>query len=224
MYNLHAHTFLSDGALLPSEVAVRYLDKGYKVIAITDHADYSNIKQITKAIVEFCKRWPKDSAIKVLPGVELTHLPVEQFKPLAILARKEGIKIIIAHGETPVEPVAKNTNSLALLADIDILAHPGFISDQDTKLAQERGIFLEITSRRGHNQTNAHVIKQARKFGAKLILNNDSHTPEDIISPAELIKAGLDFGLTPSEIDKIYADVKELLTKKACLAAGKEER
>ena len=213
MYNLHAHTFLSDGALLPSEVAVRYLDKGYKVLAITDHADYSNIKQITKSIVEFCKRWPKDSAIKVLPGIELTHLPVEQFKPLATIARKEGIKIIIAHGETSVEPVAKNTNHLALMADIDILAHPGLISDADTKLAKDRGVFLEITSRRGHNQTNSHVVKQAGKFGAKLILNNDSHTPEDIISPVELIKVGLDLGLTTAEIDKIYQDVKEFLIK-----------
>ncbi len=214
MYNLHAHTFLSDGALLPSEVAVRYQDKGYCAIAITDHADYSNIKQITQAIVEFCKRWPKDSAIKVLPGVELTHLPPEQFKPLAALARKEGIKIIIAHGETPVEPVAKNTNHLALMADIDILAHPGLISDSDTELTAQRGIFLEITSRSGHNQANAHVIKQARKFGAKLILNHDSHSPEDIITPEQLIQVGKDCGLTQKEIDKIYQDVKELLIKR----------
>lgn len=214
MYNLHAHTFLSDGELLPSEVAVRYQSKGYSTIAITDHADYSNIKQITKSIVEFCKRWPKDSSIKVLPGVELTHLPPEQFKPLAALARKEGIKIIVAHGETPVEPVAKNTNHLALMADIDILAHPGLISDADTKLAKNRGIFLEITSRHGHCQTNTHVVKQARKFGAKLILNNDSHTPKDIISPEELIKIGIDCGLTNNEINKIYKNIKTFLTKK----------
>ncbi|MBU4252235.1 MAG: histidinol phosphate phosphatase domain-containing protein [Candidatus Omnitrophica bacterium] len=214
MYNLHAHTFLSDGELLPSEVAVRYQDKGYTVIAITDHADYSNIKQIAKSVVEFCRRWPKNSGIKVLPGIELTHLPPEQFKPLASLARKEGIKIIIAHGETPVEPVTKDTNRLSLLADIDILAHPGLISDSDTQLASQRGIFLEITSRRGHNQANAHVIKQARKFGAKLILNNDSHTPEDIITPEQLIQVGLDSGLTPGEIDTIYEDVKKFLNKK----------
>lgn len=214
MYNLHAHTFLSDGDLLPSEVAVRYQFKGYSTIAITDHADYSNIKQITKSIMEFCKRWPKDSSIKVLPGIELTHLPLEQFKPLAALARKEGIKIIVAHGETPVEPVVKNTNHFALMADIDILAHPGLISDEDTQLAKERGIFLEITSRKGHCQANAHVIKQARKFNAKLILNNDSHTPEDIISPAELMQAGLDSGLTQNEINKIYEDIKTFLTKK----------
>ena len=214
MYNLHAHTFLSDGDLLPSEVAMRYLDKGYNILAITDHADYSNIKQAARAIVEFCKRWPKLSGIKVLPGIELTHLPPEQFKPLANLARKEGIKIIIAHGETPVEPVAKDTNRMSLMADIDILAHPGLISDADTKLAQTRGVFLEITSRRGHRETNAHVIRQARKFGAKLILNNDSHTPEDIITPGELLKVGLDSGLTQNEIDKIYKDVEEFLTKK----------
>jgi histidinol phosphatase-like PHP family hydrolase len=214
MYNLHAHTLLSDGQLLPSEVAVRYQNKGYTVIAITDHADYSNIKQLAKSVVEFCRRWPKDSTIKVLPGVELTHLPPQQFKPLAALARKAGIKIIIAHGETPVEPVAKNTNHLALMADIDILAHPGLISDEDVTLAKDRGIFLEITSRRGHNQSNAQIIKQARKIGAKLILNHDSHSPEDIISPADLIKAGLDAGLTQIEIDKIYEEVKTFLIKK----------
>jgi len=214
MYNLHAHTFLSDGELLPSEVAVRYQDKGYKVIAITDHADYSNIKQVAKAIVEFCKRWPKNSTIKVLPGVELTHVPPEQFKPLAALARKEGIKIIIAHGETPVEPVAKNTNHFALLSDIDILAHPGLISDEDTKLAAQRKIFLEVTSRRGHKDTNRHVIDQARKFGARLILNNDSHSPEDILAIDQLIKVGLDYGLTKEELDAIYKDVQTFLTKK----------
>ncbi|MCX5700171.1 MAG: histidinol phosphate phosphatase domain-containing protein [Candidatus Omnitrophica bacterium] len=212
-YNLHAHTFLSDGDLLPSEVAVRYLAKGYKAIAITDHADYSNIKPLTKAIVEFYRKWPKDSLIKVYPGIELTHLPPAQFKPLAKFARKEGIKVIIAHGETTTEPVVKDTNRLALEADIDILAHPGKISDEDTLLAKKRGVFLEVTSRRGHSNTNNHVIKQARKFGAKLILNNDSHSPEDIISPQELAAIGIQAGLTEVELDKIYQDVTDFLKK-----------
>jgi histidinol phosphatase-like PHP family hydrolase len=213
MYNLHSHTFLSDGELLPSEVAIRYEAQGYKTIAITDHADYSNIKTIVRAIVEFCRKWPKDSAIKVLPGVELTHLPPKQFKPLANYARRHGIKVIIAHGETPVEPVAPGTNKSALEADIDILAHPGQITDDDTKLAAQKGIFLEVTSRSGHSETNTHVIKQARKFGAKLILNNDSHKCEDIISPADLNQTGLDCGLTQEEIKKIYKDTEDFLCR-----------
>jgi histidinol phosphatase-like PHP family hydrolase len=214
MYNLHAHTFLSDGELLPSEVAVRYQAAGYKAIAITDHADYSNIKPVSKSIIEFCRRWPKDSSIKVLPGIELTHLPPAQFKPLATYARKMGIKIIIAHGETLVEPVAQNTNKFALLADIDILAHPGLITDEDTKLAAKRGVFLEITSRPGHSQTNQHVVKQAKKFNARLILNNDSHTPEDIISIDKLNQAGLDAGLTQNEINDIYKYTQDLIIKR----------
>ena len=111
--------------MLPSEVAVRYLSLGYQVIAITDHADYSNIDLIIKAILKFTQHWPKDFKIKILPGIELTHLPPEQFKPLAKYARLKGIKIIVGHGETLVEPVIKGTNLAALEADIDILAHPG---------------------------------------------------------------------------------------------------
>lgn len=214
LYNLHSHTFLSDGQLLPSEVAVRYMDAGYKVIAITDHVDYSNIIFITKAVLGFCSRWPKNSQIKVLPGIELTHLPPEQFKPLASYARKQGIKIIIAHGQTPAEPVIENTNRMAILADIDILAHPGLISDADTALAKKRGVFLEVTSRSGHANTNKHVIKQARKFQAKLILNNDSHSPLDIIAPQELTNVGLAAGLSEKEMKGVCRDVQLFLKQK----------
>jgi len=213
-YNLHAHTFISDGELLPSEVAVRYMAAGYKAIAITDHVDYSNIKSAAKAILEFCRKWPKKSLIKILPGVELTHVPPEQFKPLAAYARREGIKIIIAHGETPVEPVVKGTNKLALLADIDILAHPGLITDEDTQLAKKRGIFLEVTSRQGHANTNDHVVKQAKAFSAKLILNNDSHYLQDIITPAALVNVGIKAGLTENEIERIYEEVTAFLKMK----------
>lgn len=212
MYNLHTHTLLSDGALLPSEVAVRYKSLGYKVIAITDHADYCNIKPIVAAILNFTRHWPKSSGIKVLPGIELTHLPLGQFKPLANYARKSGIKIIIAHGETQVEPVIKGTNRAALEADIDILAHPGLISDADVKLAKKKNIFLELTSRRGHRGANEYVGERAIKFGAKLVLNNDSHGPEDIISPQSLTEVGIKSGLSRVQVNKIYSDTEKFLT------------
>jgi histidinol phosphatase-like PHP family hydrolase len=207
MYNLHCHSLLSDGVLLPSEIAIRYLDKSYKTIAITDHVDYSNIEVTVKAILEFTKHWPKNSPLKVLPGVELTHLPLEQFKPLAKYARSRGIKIIVAHGETLVEPVIKGTNRAALEADIDILAHPGLITDAEVKLAKRKGIFLEVTSRKGHDTANAHVVGKALKLGARLILNNDSHAPEDIITPEQLLGFGRRAGLSQKELEKIYQDV-----------------
>ncbi|MDD4979995.1 MAG: histidinol phosphate phosphatase domain-containing protein [Candidatus Omnitrophica bacterium] len=214
MYNLHCHSLLSDGALLPSEVAVRYLSAGYKVIAITDHADYSNIDFVIDSILRFIQRWPRDSQLKILPGVELTHIPPIQFKPLAKYARSKGVKVIVGHGETLVEPVIKGTNRAALEADIDILAHPGLIADAEVKLAKKKGIFLEITSRKGHRDTNPHVVEQALKAGARLILDTDSHLPEDIISAEQLIKVGRYAGLSRKEIEHIYQDVKGFLKGK----------
>lgn len=213
MYNLHCHTFLSDGALLPSEVAVRYAALGYKAIAITDHADYSNIGIITDAILEFTGHWPKSSRIRVLPGVELTHLPLEQFKPLVRYARKKGIRIIVGHGETPVEPVIRGTNRAAIESGIDILAHPGLISDADVKLAKAKGVFLEVTSRMGHADTNAHVVERALSLGARLILNTDSHQPQDIIPAQDLKDIGLENGLSPKQIDNIYREIEKLINK-----------
>ena len=213
MFDLHTHSLLSDGCLLPSEIARRYEEKGYQIIAITDHGDYSNIKTNTQAIIEFCRNWPKDSKIKVLPGIELTHIPLEQFLPLTKFARKAGIKIIIGHGESPVEPVTIGTNQAALLSDINILAHPGNISAADALLAKEKGIFLEITTRRGHSQGNPHVVEIARKTEANLVINNDSHQPEDILSINDLKNAALSAGLKEDEIERIYAVQKIFLEK-----------
>jgi putative hydrolase len=214
MYNLHCHSILSDGSLLPSEVAMRYMAAGYKIIAITDHADYSNIDLVIKSILKFSRNWPKNFPIRVLPGIELTHLPPKQFKPLAKYARLKGMKIIVAHGETVVEPVVKGTNRAALESDIDILAHPGLISEQDARIAKKRGIFLEITSRCGHRDTNRHVAQIALKIGAKLILNTDSHEPEDIIKPIHLNGFAYKAGLDINQLKKIYQQVAEFLGKK----------
>ncbi len=214
MYNLHCHTILSDGDLIASEVAVRYAVAGYKAIAITDHADYSNIKTVVSSVLAFTSHWPKHAAIRVFPGVELTHLPLDQFKPLVKYARSKGIKIVIGHGESPVEPVLKGTNRAALEAGIDILAHPGMISDEDTALAARNKVFLEITSRRGHGNTNDHVVSRCRALGASFMLNTDGHSPEDIITPAQLRQIGITAGLTEKDLERMYAQTTVFLNKK----------
>ena len=211
MYDLHTHSLLSDGALLPSEVAVRYAALGYKVIAITDHADYSNIEQVLTSILRFTKYWPKSSNIKILPGVELTHLPLEQFKPLVKFARSKGAKVIVGHGETLAEPVINGTNRAAISAGVDILAHPGLITDEDVRLAKKKGAFLEITARKGHCVSNNHVAEKALKLGAKLILETDSHSPDDIISRDALAAVGISAGLQQSDIETIYKNINKFI-------------
>jgi len=211
MYDLHTHSLLSDGVLLPSEIAARYAASGYRAIAICDHADYSNIEYVVDAILNFSAHWPRDAKIKVFPGIELTHLPLKQFRPLAQYARKKGIKVIIGHGETLIEPVIKGTNIAALEADIDILAHPGLITDEEVRLAKKKGIFLELTARLGHRDTNAYVVERTLTQGANLILNNDSHRPEDIISPEVLKNFALKAGLSENDIVAMYNKVEKFL-------------
>ena len=185
MIDLHTHTILSDGDLIPSELVRRAYVAGCKAIAITDHVDHSNIGDVLAGVVRvsrvLCRYWD----ILVIPGVEITHVPLEVFPELVRFARRKGAKIVVGHGESPVEPVITGTNAAAINAGVDILAHPGFIRKEDARLAAEKGVCLEITTRRGHSDTNKHVFQVARDSGAKLVLDTDTHAPEDILTPGK---------------------------------------
>lgn len=198
MYDLHTHSLLSDGQLLPSELVRRYKVLGYKAIAITDHVDESNIEMVVPKIVEVCKKLSVSDGIIVIPGAELTHTPTKDINGMVKHARSLGARLVLVHGETLMEPVAAGTNKKALQCGIDILAHPGLITEEDARLAERNEVFLEITTRRGHAFTNGHVAKMAKSTGAKLILNSDAHAPEDLMPPAAAEKiaqgAGLDKG------------------------------
>lgn len=181
MIDLHTHSLLSDGVLLPSELVRRAEVKGYEAIAITDHADFSNMDFVIPRIAKACKALNKHWKIKAIPGVEITHVPPESIKGLVKLARKLGAKIVVGHGETISEPVAPGTNRAFIEARVDILAHPGMITEKDVKLAGSKGIFLEITTRKSHSKPNRRLVKLALKHKAPLILNTDTHTPGDLL-------------------------------------------
>jgi putative hydrolase len=151
MIDLHTHTILSDGDLIPSELARRADEKGYKVIAFTDHVDFSNIDFVIPAIIRVCEKINLNFRIKTIPGVEITHVNPIDIPNIAKIARNLGAKIIVVHGETIVEPVAKGTNKKALESDIDILAHPGILSEDEAKIALEKNIYIEISARKGHS-------------------------------------------------------------------------
>jgi histidinol phosphatase-like PHP family hydrolase len=198
MIDLHTHTTFSDGELIPSELVRRAEVLGYKAIGITDHADYTNIEHILSCVSK-AKYMEEVLDMKVIVGAELTHVPPPKIAPLASLARRLGAEIVVVHGETPVEPVRPGTNRAALEADVDILAHPGFITPEEAELARENDICLEITSRRGHNITNGHVVRLAKMAGAKMIVNTDSHAPEDLISRDRAVEIAMGAGLTAQE-------------------------
>lgn len=181
MFDLHTHSTFSDGVLIPAELIRRAESNGYKGIAITDHADFSNFEIIIENQMKLKKEY-SSIQFKLLIGIEITHVVPEKIDLLAKLAKNKGADLVVVHGETIVEPVKKGTNNAALESNfVDILAHPGLISEEDVKLAVKKNKFLELTTRKGHSLTNGHVLKLSKKYGAKLLLNNDAHAPNDFV-------------------------------------------
>ncbi|MBW2636578.1 MAG: histidinol phosphate phosphatase domain-containing protein [Deltaproteobacteria bacterium] len=213
MIDLHTHSIFSDGELVPSELARRAVFKGYRAVAITDHADHSNFDFIIPRIIEVCERISAHGSIVALPGIEITHVDPGDIGKLAKDARDLGAKIVVVHGETVVEPVISGTNRAAIEAPIDILAHPGLITEEEVMLAVENSVFLEISTRKGHSLTNGHVAMLARKCGARMVLNTDSHSPDDLTDRdmARIIAAGA--GLSDDEIEAMSKNSEYLVEK-----------
>ena len=203
MYDLHTHTILSDGELLPCELIRRMAVLGYDTVGITDHADASNISTIISSI-EKIRGSAEEYGVRLLTGVEITHVPPSEIHRLAKQAKDEGADLVVVHGETVVEPVAPGTNMQACTCEyVDVLAHPGLITKEDAAEAAERDIFLEITARGGHNRTNGHVAMVAGETGCNLVVDSDAHAPGDLMSERmkELVIRGA--GVPPGRASEI---------------------
>ncbi|HPL65390.1 MAG TPA: histidinol phosphate phosphatase domain-containing protein [Smithellaceae bacterium] len=213
MIDLHTHSIFSDGELVPSELAQRACAAGYSTIAITDHADHSNIDFIIPRIIRVCEIITAKGNIQVLPGLELTHVDPADIATLVSEARKLGAQILIVHGETLTEPVPSGTNLAAIQAGADILAHPGLITEEEVRLAASKGVHLEITTRRGHSLTNGHVASMARKCGALLVLNNDTHAPGDFVGPQMAANIARGAGMSEEEVNAMFNNSKNLIQR-----------
>ena len=199
MIDLHTHTIFSDGVLIPAELARRAKSIGYQALAFTDHADEALMPHVVSNLRRFVDSCGHYFGIELLAGVELTHVPPALIADHVDRARKLGAQIVVMHGETVVEPVAKGTNLAAIEAGVDILAHPGLITVEEVRLAAEKGVALEITTRGGHSLTNGHVAALAREYGALLVVNNDAHQPRDLVDSTLRRAVALGAGLTESE-------------------------
>ncbi len=213
MIDLHTHTFFSDGDLIPSELIRRFESLGYSAVAITDHADASNLDFIIPRMRKLASCLNAVQSVKVIPGIELTHVPPASIAILVREARKLGAALVVIHGETVVEPVAPGTNRAGIEAGADILAHPGLISDEEAALAAQKGVLLEITSRSGHSLTNGHVAKAAAKGGAGLVLDSDTHSPENIMTEGFARRVLEGAGLPAEAFAVVLANARRLLEK-----------
>jgi putative hydrolase len=213
MIDLHTHSLFSDGELVPFELIRRAEAIGYKAIALTDHVDSSNIDLVIPRIANAIRKIREFISIEAIPGAEITHVPPQIIPELVKEARNLGAKIVVVHGETLVEPVAPGTNRAAIEANADILAHPGIISEEDLLLAKERGVTLEITSRKGHSLSNGYVAREAMRFGVRLCINTDAHSPLDLITREFATRILLASGIEGNRVESIFENSKSIVEK-----------
>jgi histidinol phosphatase-like PHP family hydrolase len=216
--DLHTHSIFSDGELLPSEIARRAQVLGHQAVAITDHVDATNIDcvgNIINAVLDIRENWD----IEIIPGAEITHAPADIIPKLARKAKELGAKIIVVHGETLVEPVIEGTNWSAVnCPEVDVLAHPGLITHEEARVAKENDIALEISARRGHSLGNGHVVQVAQEVGANLVVDTDTHAPEDLINYEMASNIALGAGLHEKEVKKVLrGNPLHILEKKGIL-------
>lgn len=218
--DVHTHTILSDGALLPAELLRRAACLGHIAVGIADHADDTNVESLVAALRRLAAEAAGDYGLLLLVGVELTHVAPRSIARLARRAKAAGAQYVVVHGETLVEPVAPGTNRAAVeCPDVDVLAHPGLITPEEARLAAAHGIYLEITARRGHSLANGHVALVAREAGAALLIDTDAHEPSDLISLEMARRIALGAGLTSAEVEAAVRTHPQALVQRAQAAA-----
>ena len=214
--DVHVHSLLSDGSLLPTEVLRRLECLGCAGMAFADHADASSIDRIIAALQQLLAEQAQDYTFPVLIGVELTHVAPASIARLARRAKASGADLVVVHGETLVEPVAPGTNmAAATCPDVDVLAHPGLLTLEEARQAAAHGVYLEISARKGNALGNGRVAALAVEAGARFLVNSDAHEPADLIDQQMARRVALGAGLSPSQAETAVTEFPAELVQRS---------
>ncbi len=115
MIDLHTHTVFSDGELIPSELVRRAVTFGYRGIGLTDHADFTNVEHILSCIKK-AKYMEEVMDIRIIPGVEITHVHPDKIASLAKMAKELGANhIVLKTDEMDCKDFTENSDLAASL-------------------------------------------------------------------------------------------------------------
>jgi histidinol phosphatase-like PHP family hydrolase len=185
LIDFHSHSTLSDGTLSVEEMVAAAERRGYDAYAITDHArgDDPHYCGVVREVVAEINRLRPHTPVQLFAGVELTDFHPLEIARVAEEVRGLGAQVVVVHGECVSLAVAPGTNAAAARSrHVDILGHPGLITERDAVEAMRNGIFLEVSARQGANWANGHVYKTARLTGALVVVDSDAHTEAELLS------------------------------------------
>ncbi|OCL25413.1 histidinol-phosphatase [Orenia metallireducens] len=189
--------------------------------------DSATLLEVKKEVDKYDRLYPE---IKVLAGVEANIISIDGKLDVPEFILKELDKVLVgfhlfikpASFRDGVEIILNNVivdklkinqeqiryrNTEILINvlnnyDIDIITHPGYRVDIDTKtlakVAVERGVVLEINS--SHGYMTEEYIRMAVEEGAKFTLGSDAHSPEKVGAVEAAMLVAQKVGLTAEDI------------------------
>jgi len=185
LVDLHSHSTLSDGTLTIEAMVAMAEQRGYDAYAVTDHAmgGLNNHRDMAAAVRSEIDRLSRHTRVQLFAGVELSDYPPDRIARAASDARDAGAQVIVVHGECVSMKVEPGTNQAAVRSlDVDILAHPGLLSEQDAAEARRHDVYIELSARQGHCLANGHVYQVVRQAGAHVVVDSDAHDAEGLLS------------------------------------------
>ncbi len=214
MIDLHTHSLFSDGELLPSELVRRAEEIGYEAVAITDHADSSNLDWIVPRLVRVCEDLNRRWKIRAVPGIELTHLPPDMIAPLAAEARSLGREDCGRSRRNSGGAGRSRNKRQGHRSRRGHSGAPGF----DFRRRDGPGPGKKSFSG-DHRPAGAIAWRTAmlpawlQRFGASLVLNTDGHAPGDLITRGQALKVALGAGLEADDFERMLQNSREIVTR-----------
>jgi putative hydrolase len=98
---------------------------------------------------------------------------------------------------------------------VDVLAHPGMMTAETAEAARETGVAIEVTARQGHGMANGHVVRVALEGGASLVVNSDTHRPDDILTPEWALHVARCAGVPEELLEEVLLTTPRGLMRKA---------
>lgn len=206
LFDFHTHTTLSDGHAAPLVMARRCQENGYAAYICSDHVDETSVERRVPEIVAACAQVTDELGLPAVPAVEVTRVPPERVAKVAARARSLGARLVVVHGETLGDVPQPGVNlAAASCSDVDILGHPGLISEEAAERARESGIHLEISGAGLHGLSNGHVARLAIRTGTPLVLDSDAHRPEALLTEDRARQVAQGSGIDPEEVLRLVA-------------------
>ena len=218
-FDFQNHSTISDGALSPLELLAHARSIGVRGVVLTEHVYLTKVESIVEKILQAVES-ARGADVLLIPGAEVSLVPPDKIGEVAKRAKQAGAKFVTVHGESLMGGTPAGTNLAAAQSEfVDMIGHPGFMSKEATRYAAQNNIIIEISGRALHSLTNGHNVKMARQFGAKMLVNSDTHDPKDLMTPQRALDVARGAGMEEDEVfSALVTNVEEVLARCGIIA------